>query len=111
MRNSKPIHVWHVFYDKAYGIALDKAEKLFKEGFIEATVQVFQAPGGATTRKAIYKIYYQYAYNLGAATTQPELKSAYVEDKNGHILPYVTFSGGKLEVAQEAIKVLNDFNQ
>ncbi len=111
IRNNKPIHVWHVFYDKAYGIALDEAERLFNKGLIEPTIQVFQAPGGATTRKAIYKIYYQYAYNLGTAIEQPELKSAYIEDKNGHILPYVVFSGGKLEVDQEAIKVLNDFNK
>lgn len=107
IKNNKSIHVWHVFYDRAYGIALNEAEKLFNEGLIEPTIQVFQAPGGATTRKALYKIYYQYSYKLGIAIEQPELKSAYVEDKNGHILPYVTFSGGKLEISQEAINVLN----
>lgn len=107
IRNNKQIHVWHVFYDRAYGIALDEAERLFNEGLIAPTIQVFQAPGGATTRKAIYKIYYQYAYPLGIAVEEPELKSAYVQDKNGHILPYVTFSGGKLKISQEAVEVLN----
>lgn len=110
-KNNKPIHIWHVFYDRAYGIALDEAERLFKGGFIEPTIQVFQAPGGATTRKAIYKIYYHYAYPLGIATEEPELKSAYVQDKNGHILPYVTFSGGNLQIDKEAVGVLNSFNK
>ena len=54
------IHVWQVFYDLAFGISLDRAEDLFKEGLIEPTEQTFQAPGGATTRKLIYKIYYHY---------------------------------------------------
>lgn len=56
-RNKVPLHVWHVFFDRAYGLAFDEAERLVKEGLIEHTVQVFQAPGGATMRKAIYKYY------------------------------------------------------
>ena len=32
---------------------------------------------------------------------------AYIEDKNGHILPYVRFEGGSLELAPEAKGVLN----
>ena len=46
-----PIHVWHVFYDRAYGLSFDRAEELIKENLTEATVQIFQAPGGATTKK------------------------------------------------------------
>jgi hypothetical protein len=48
-----PIHVWHVFYDRAYGLSFDRAEELIKENLTEATVQTFQAPGGATTKKVI----------------------------------------------------------
>lgn len=102
----KPIHIWHVFYDRAYGISLDEAERLFREGLIEPTIQTFQAPGGATTKKAIYKIYYRYAYPLGIATEKPKLISAYIEDKNGHILPYVRFEGGKLKITPEAVEIL-----
>lgn len=102
-----PIHVWHVFYDQAFGIALDEAERLIGEGFIQPTIQVFQAPGGATTKKAIYKIYYQYGYPLGDAIEEPTLVSAYVEDKNGHILPYVKFDGGKLELRREVTEILD----
>jgi hypothetical protein len=68
---------------------------------------VFQAPGGATTKKAIYKYYYHYAYPLGIARERPQLIPAFVEDKNGHILPYVKFEGGLLEIASEAVDLLN----
>jgi len=101
------IHVWHVFYDQAFGISLDEVERLIGEGLIQPTIQTFQAPGGATTKKAIYKIYYRYAYPLGEAVEEPSLVSDFVEDKNGHILPYVKFHGGKLVLREDAIKVLN----
>ncbi len=106
-QNHVPIHIWHVFYDQAFGIALVEAERLMRRGFIEPTIQIFQAPGGATTKKAIYKIYYRYGYPLGVATEDPSLVSAYVEDKNGHILPYVKFDGGRLELCTEALDILH----
>lgn len=102
-----PIHIWHVFFDLAYGIPFDKVQHLIKVKLILPTVQTFQAPGGATTQKSIYKIYYQYAYPLGVSEEEPKLKPAFVEDKNGHILPYVTFEGGKLRILPEAIKILD----
>lgn len=105
--NNVPIHVWHVFFDRAYGLAFDEAERLVKEGLIEPTIQTFQAPGGATTKKAIYKFYYHYAYALGISKEQPKLIPDYIQDKNGHILPYVKFEGGSLEITQEALNILN----
>lgn len=104
--NKIPIHVWHVFFDRAYGLAFDEAERLVKDGLIEPTIQTFQAPGGATTKKAIYKYYYHYAYPLGISKERPQLIPAYIEDKNGHILPYVKFEGGTLEITDEAINLL-----
>ncbi len=101
-----PIHVWHVFYDRAYGLSFDRAEELINENLTEATVQVFQAPGGATTKKALYKHYYHYGYPLGISTEDPKLLPAFVEDKNGHILPYVTFSGGHLSLLPESLEQL-----
>lgn len=103
-----PIHIWHVFYDMAFGIALDKAEEVIGQGLILPTVQVFQAPGGATTRKVIYKIYYHYGYPLGDATQEPTLRAKFIEDKNGHILPYVHFDGGKMELRDEALTILRE---
>jgi len=103
-----PIHIWHVFFDKAYGLALSEAQRLIDDGLIQATIQVFQAPGGATTQKAIYKFYYHYAYPLGITTKKPELIPNYIEDKNGHILPYITFKGGDLQILPEAFEVLNN---
>jgi hypothetical protein len=107
--NKIPIHVWHVFFDRAYGLSFDEAERLVKEGLIEPTIQTFQAPGGATTKKAIYKYYYHYAYPLGISKERPELLPAYIEDKNGHILPYVKFEGGTLEITDDAINLLKQF--
>lgn len=104
--NKIPIHVWHVFFDRAFGLAFDEAERLVHEGLIEPTIQTFQAPGGATTKKAIYKYYYHYAYPLGIATERPNLIPAYIEDKNGHILPYVKFEGGSLEITPDAVNLL-----
>ena len=104
--NKIPIHVWHVFFDRAFGLPFDEAERLIREGLIEPTTQTFQAPGGATTKKAIYKYYYHYAYPLGISIERPNLVPAYIEDKNGHILPYVKFEGGSLEITPDAITLL-----
>ena len=108
IENNIPIHIWHAFFDKAYGLSLNQAEHLVKEGLIEPTIQTFQAPGGATTKKAIYKFYYHYAYPLGISTEKPTLVPDYIEDKNGHILPYVKFVGGSLQINQDALKILNN---
>jgi hypothetical protein len=105
--NKIPIHVWHVFFDRAFGLSFDEAERLVTDGFILPTEQVFQAPGGATTKKTIYKYYYHYAYPLGVSSERPQLIPAFIEDKNGHILPYVKFEGGTLSIAEAAIKILS----
>lgn len=106
-RNKIPIHVWHVFFDRAFGLSFDEAQRLVTDGLIIPTEQVFQAPGGATTKKAIYKYYYHYAYPLGIAKERPSLIPAFIEDKNGHILPYVKFEGGSLEITPDAVNLLN----
>lgn len=102
-----PIHVWHAFYDQAFGLALDDAEKLIADGLVEPTRQVFQAPGGVTTEKTIYKFPYLYAYGLAEATEEPRLVGKFIEDKNGHILPYVHFDGGCLKLLPRALEVLH----
>ncbi len=107
-QNKIPIHVWQVFYDIAFGLALDEAERLLSEGFILPTEQIFQAPGGATTKKRIYFFYHHYAYALGEASEEPQLIAASITDKNGHILPYVKFEGGKMSLGAEALKVLTN---
>lgn len=96
--NKIPLHIWHVFFDRAFGLPFKEAERLLREGLIEPTIQTFQAPGGATTKKAIYKYYYHYAYPLGVSAERPNLIPAYIEDKNGHILPFVKFEGGSLNI-------------
>lgn len=90
----------------AFGIALDEAQRLIEEGYIQRTEQTYQAPGGATTRKALYKLYYHYAYRLGDAREEPNLVARHIIDKNGHILPYVHFEGGAMSLMQEALDIL-----
>jgi hypothetical protein len=106
-KRNVPIHIWHVFYDLAFGIALDTAVNLIAMGNIAPTSQTFQAPGGATTKKTLYKVYYHYAYPLGTAREEADLVAASITDKNGHILPYVRFVGGRLEIAEDALRVLD----
>ena len=101
-----PIHIWHVFYDLAFGLSLADSERLISEGFIEPTIQSYQAPGGATTTKAIYKYPYHHAYPLAEAVEEPALLGRYIEDRNGHILPFVHFEGGRLILKPEAMMVL-----
>ncbi|HUX66618.1 MAG TPA: AccI family restriction endonuclease [Terriglobales bacterium] len=38
------IHIWQVFFDRAWGISLQEACRLIEEGAIEPTEQVFHAP-------------------------------------------------------------------
>lgn len=106
-----PIHIWQVFYDLAMGIAFDTAEQLITTGLIEPTVQTFQAPGGATQRKAVYKIYQHYTYTVGESREEPTLRAASITDKNGHILPYVRFEGGAMALSQTALQVLHEVEE
>lgn len=106
-----PIHIWHAFFDEAFGISLVDAERLFSQGDIAPTEQVFQAPGGATTKKTIYKIYYRHAYPLAATLEEPQLVADSITDKNGHILPYVRFVGGKSQLNEQALSILDSIKQ
>lgn len=104
--NSVPIHIWHVLYDAAFGIAFDRARQLIDDRLIEPTTQTFHAPSGATTTKTIYKIYYHHAYKVAVSISEPTLHARFLEDRNGHILPYVTFSGGELRIEADARETL-----
>jgi AccI restriction endonuclease len=101
-----PIHIWHAFYDISLGISFDALEKLITDGLIEPTKQVFQSPNGATTEKIIYKIYHHYTYPLGETKGDITLIADSITDANGHILPFVRFDGGQIQLADSALKVL-----
>jgi hypothetical protein len=102
-----PLHIWHSFYDIAFGLSFNGAEQLIQDGLILPTEQTFQAPGGAVTKKLLYKFYYHYAYPLGDSTEEPTLVADHIVDKNGHILPYVRFEGGHMKLTPEALTVLD----
>jgi hypothetical protein len=101
-----PIFVFHVFYDQAYYISLQEARELIEAGVILPTEQTFYAPGGPTTSKAIYKIWYTLAHPLGTVAQQPEMSAKFIQDPNGHILPYVHFSGGEMTLSEEILAFL-----
>lgn len=105
-RYQVPVYVFHVFYDLAYFIALQQAMQLIEEGVITPTRQTFYAPGGPTTHKYIYKIFYTLAHPLGEMVKEPEMVARFIQDPNGHILPYVHFSGGELALSSEIIAEL-----
>ena len=92
-----PLHIWHAFYDLAFGISLDDAARLINEGYIDARLFNYQGPGGISEQKAIYQIHYHYAYEIGESVEEPTLFSDRIIDKNGHILPYVRFEGVDLK--------------
>jgi hypothetical protein len=106
--NGIPIHIWHVFFDMAFGLAMDNAQRLIEDGLILPTEQTFQAPGGATTRKLLYKFYHHYGYPLGDALEEPKLVAKSITDKNGHILPYVHFENGRMSLRDEALAALRE---
>jgi hypothetical protein len=101
-----PIFVFHVFYDLAYYISLQEARELIAGGVILPEEQTFYAPSGPTTSKAIYKIWYTLAHPLGVMIQQPEMSAKFIQDKNGHILPYVHFSGGEMALSAEILALL-----
>jgi hypothetical protein len=101
-----PIHIWHSFFDLAFGIAFDYADRLIERGQIEPKEFAYQAPNGIVTKKLVYFIWYQHAYPLAEAVEEPALVAESIVDKNGHILPYVRFDGGRLRIRSEATGVL-----
>ncbi|HVW82530.1 MAG TPA: AccI family restriction endonuclease [Candidatus Paceibacterota bacterium] len=106
-RNPKlPLHIWHAFFDEAYGISFADMNRLIDDGTIEPSVQEFSNAGQPSTKKTLYKAHYYLGYPLATSTQDPALKAQTIVDKNGHIYPYVTFSGGKMALRDDAVRVL-----
>lgn len=105
-----PIHIWHAFYDTAYGISLTEIENLVAKSLVPATIQQYQEPHGRSTKKIIYKVRYYYAYLLAAQAAEPSLVAASITDKNGHILPYVRFEGGSFTLSPTVLEILTQLS-
>lgn len=105
-----PIHIWHVFYDIAFGVSLAQIEKLIASGLVPPTIQKFQEAHGRTTSKTIYKVRYHHAYQLATSASEPSLVAASITDKNGHILPYVRFDGGSLILSSQILEILAELS-
>jgi hypothetical protein len=40
---------------------------------------------------------------------RPEMSAKFIQDKNGHILPYVHFSGGEMTLSEEILTLLRSW--
>jgi len=48
---------------------------------------------------------------LATTIEEPQLVADSITDKNGHILPYVRFVGGKSQLSEQALNVLDSTKQ
>lgn len=103
-----PLHIWHAFFDEAYGISFGEILKLIGSGDVQGQVYEFANAGQSSTKKTLYKVPYYFGYKLASSQESPELKAQSITDKNGHIYPYVTFTGGKVKLDETAQRVLKD---
>lgn len=103
-----PIHIWHVFFDMAYGLAFDEAQQLIRQRFVLLLEDTFQPLGGETTKKSLYEFSIQFGYQLGDFAEEPHFLAKNITDKNGHIFPYVSIRGGKMKLHSEALDVLRE---
>lgn len=101
--NNIPIHIWHVFFDRAYGLALEEAEKLIGEGLILPEIHYTDY---AIEGKKAYAVYYHYAYHLGTIVESPSFSVGLHHEENGKLTPYTKLEGGNLEISSEARSIL-----
>jgi hypothetical protein len=103
-----PIHIWHVFFDMAFGISLDEAQRLIRQRFVPLLENTLQSLGGETTKKSLYEFSIQFGYQLGDFTEEPHFLAKSITDKHGHVFPYVSIGGGKIKLHPEALGVLQE---
>jgi AccI restriction endonuclease len=106
--HQKPIHIWHVFFDRAYGLALEEAERLVEEGLI---LPEFQPPDYFPERKKAFSFYYHYAYLVGTFIEEPHFVAEMYQEENGQLVPYAKLEGGMLRLSGVANEILNDVFQ
>lgn len=94
-----PIYVVHIFYDRGYFIKFNDVLALLDSGELGMETQRFTNPDGtASTPKQIVKVPYILCKEFGLVSG-PELVPRTFVDKNGKVMTYVTFSGGKIQLA------------
>jgi len=104
-----PIHSWQVFYDIGFGASLDLLTTLIADGEVVAEKQAYSTPGPQAKTKLVYRLpfYLSGVYEVCRSTEPPELQADKIIDPSGHILPFVRFVGGKLELVQSAIDAMD----
>lgn len=100
------LHLWHAFFDEAYGISFREIIKLIDSGVVQGKIYEFQNAGQSSTKKILYNTPYYLGYKLALSQKEPDLKAQVIVDKNGHIYPYVAFTGGKMKLENDAVKTM-----
>lgn len=96
-----PIHIWHCFYDQAFGIPFDDVESRIRTGQVEPYGHPFKEK-----TKTIYRVNYRLGYRLAMSMHEPALEAAFIIDTNGQIYPYVKFKGGRFDLTPMALEVM-----
>jgi hypothetical protein len=96
-----PISVVHIFYDKGYFIRFDDILSHIAMGDIGFETQKFSNPDGTTSAaKEIVKVPYVLCKEFGDVSEQGLEPRTFV-DKNGKVMTYVTFTGGRVQLAAD----------
>lgn len=99
-----PIYVVHIFFDRGYFIKFDDVLTLIESGEVGWETQHFTNPDGtASSPKQIVKVPYTLCKDFGLVSGQTLEPHAFV-DKNGKVMTYVAFEGGKIELAPTAFE-------
>jgi len=98
-----PIYVVHVFYDRGYFIRFRDIFEAMERGDIGFEEQKYTNPDGtASSPKQIIKVPYILCKDFGEVR-EPELVPKTFIDKNGKVMTYVVFRGGKIDLSDELI--------
>ncbi len=94
----KPIYIVHLFYDLAYMMRLEKIVELIRNGTVPEEIQDYgEAP------KPIYKTYAGLAQEFGIFTELPQVTPFIYQTVGGKFKSDLYFSGGKLDLSNEAV--------
>lgn len=120
--HQKPVVVVQVFYDAAYAMALHDILRLAKRvegapaaqreakgkelGLFVKVQSYIDSRTGVATRKKVFVVHHSIATPFGDLQGKVSTDAKVIFGKNGKIMPYVHFSGGRLQITGEGERLL-----
>lgn len=121
----KPIYVVQVFFDQAYCARLQtimhlveqisslqdarsKNEAMKRLGLIIAAQRYTDSRTGIGQDKLSYRLHPAASIKFGTLAEEPILEPKVIESEKGKLMPYVHFSGGRMELTTE---ILDEWSQ